>query len=90
MNDVVIVCDNVDECPCEAVCCQHCARAVNCPDRCRTVRYKQKVYQSDAFLIEELTDVAQGTGIWLIWVAVERLRSLTGYTGYADSIGGVH
>lgn len=49
-----------------------------------------KKYQSDAFLIEELTDVAQGTGIWLIWVAVERLRSLTGYTGYADSIGGVH
>ena len=52
---MVIVCDNVDECLAEAVCRQHCARAVNCPDRCRTAH--KSVPQSDAFGLK--TDLMQ-------------------------------
>lgn len=77
MEDIYIFCDDDPECVCEDKCCQDC-EVINCEKRCSIVKYKEKVYGSDEFLIEELFKLADRLDSWLVAVAAEKIRSLIG------------
>lgn len=75
MRDIWMGCVNED-CVCEDICCQNCEKALSCEKRCESVRYKEKIYSSDEFLIEQLEKLAEHEDNWLIAVAAERIRDL--------------
>lgn len=81
MRDIILLCENPD-CPdCgqeELACCQECEEQGVCEKRCGPVRWKQRLYSSDAFLVQELDRLASKLDNWLIAVAAERIRELAG------------
>lgn len=77
MKDIFMFCENCN-CECEDKCCQECEKQDVCENRCENVRYKEKIYHSDEFLIQQLEEAAEKFDSWLIAVAAEKIRSLTG------------
>lgn len=64
------------ECVCDNICCQECKDRSDCEKKCKNVRYKEKIYTSSQFLMEELERLAEEKDSWLICVAAERLKVL--------------
>ncbi|MTI49479.1 MAG: hypothetical protein FH761_16725 [Firmicutes bacterium] len=74
MRDVTMFCES-PECVCEDICCQECSKVKHCKKRCEQVKYKQRIYNSDAFLVSELEELAEKKDNWLIAVAAEKIIS---------------
>jgi hypothetical protein len=77
MEDIPMFCDNNPDCRCNDICCQACPKRPGCENKCSNVRYKEKIYSSPAFLIEQLVKLAEREDNWLIAVAAEKIRELT-------------
>lgn len=76
MKDVFMFCENPECGICEDKCCQDCAERNRCNDKCESLRYKEKIYSSNEFLIDQLEALAEATDNWLIAVAAEKIKSL--------------
>lgn len=82
MNDIYCNCADPNCDPCidpdfpGDLCCQDCDKNKTCKNRCHFVAYKEKIYDSTEFLINELDKLAEREDIWLIHVAVEKIKSL--------------
>ena len=76
MKDIYCYCAE-PECVCEDLCCQDCDKKDTCENRCSFMNYKEKIYNSTEFLISELEKVADEMDGWLIYVAAEKIRSLS-------------
>lgn len=79
MRDILMFCENA-ECPCEDICCQECRERISCEKRCGPIKFKERIYSSDSFLVEMLDKLADKYDNWLIAVAAERIRSLANIT----------
>lgn len=85
MEDVTMFCNDSVECPCEDICCQECNELSVCDKKCDSVKYKEKIYESDEFLINQLEELAEKEDNWLIAVAVEKIRELRNACDIAKS-----
>lgn len=48
----------------------------NCDAACNRVLYREAIYASDAFLVQQMEELAVLSGHWLIQVAAQRLKAL--------------
>lgn len=78
MKDVFMFCENPEcvQCAKRDMCCQDCAERNRCDNKCESLRYKEKIYSSNEFLIDQLEALAEATDNWLIAVAAEKIKSL--------------
>ena len=75
MKDIGMACESQD-CVCDDWCCQECSKAQHCEQKCGAMKYKEKIYSSDEFLIEELYKLAEQEDSWLVEVAAEKIKAL--------------
>lgn len=76
MEKIHMVCYD-PECPCEDMCCQECEKVNNCPQKCSSILYIEKIYSDDNHLIEELLKGnEEHWDSWIIEVGAKKLEEL--------------
>lgn len=85
MRDIPMYCSN-PECVCEDICCQACEYLLGCEKRCDNVKYKERLYSDDRYLIKQLELIAVEKDLWLPLVAAERIRVLAGIEDEVEEV----
>ena len=76
MEKIHMVCYD-PECPCEDMCCQECEKVNDCPQRCSSVLYIEKIYSNNDYLTEELLKGnEEHWDSWIIEVGAKKLEVL--------------
>jgi len=83
MRDILIACEDCEcvFCDKEDECCQTCENVAVCKnkcskDKCPLMKYKEKIYSDDEFLVRELVALTERRDLWLPAVAAERIKEL--------------
>lgn len=77
MKDMFRCCK--DDCICDDRCCQECDKLRECTRKCEPMKYKEKIYTDNKFLIQKLEELAKEKSDLLIYAAAAKAEELTEY-----------